>query len=105
MALVLSLRVGHDFFVAGEQVIVSAIHDPFKFNLKIVASGRVFQITDQEATEIMEEVFVSAGDRPQNGLARVAINAPRAIEILRGDRYRGEDKDEGDAEVKFTKGS
>jgi sRNA-binding carbon storage regulator CsrA len=109
MPLVLSLRAGQDFYVNDEQVLVHVVRDPRRFDLKVVSSGRVFAVTDQEAVEIMEDVFVSAGDRPQNGLARVAIDAPREIEILRGDRYRGEEKpepvDAGCAEAKFKKGS
>jgi hypothetical protein len=34
------------------------------------------------------DVFLSAGDRPQAGVARVAIDAPREITILRGDALR-----------------
>ncbi len=109
MPLVLSLRVGQDFYVGDEQVVVHKVHDPRRFELRVACTDRVFGISDKEAVEIFDDVFVSAGDRPQNGLARVAIDAPREIEILRGERYRGEEKPEpvdgGEATVKFAKGS
>ena len=90
MPLVLSLRVGQDFFVAREQVTVTGITGYSRFDVRVTSSGRIYHVSDEEAVELKElnDVYLSAGDRPQAGLARVAIDAPRSIPILRGDAAR-----------------
>ena len=90
MPLVLSLRVGQDFFVGAEQVTVVKITGYSKFDVEVTSSKRVYHVSDQDAVELHElaDVYLSAGDRPQAGLARVAIDAPREIPILRGDAAR-----------------
>jgi hypothetical protein len=89
MPLVMSLKTGDDFYVEDERVIVGAIHGRMHFEVQVEKTGSVFQVTDDEAQELFTDVFVSAGPRPASGIARVAIEAPREITILRGDRYRG----------------
>jgi sRNA-binding carbon storage regulator CsrA len=88
MALVLSLKVNEDFYVADEQFRVLRIVDDCHFKLLEERTGRVLDITDEHGTEVVPDVFVSAGDRPQTGMARVAIEAPQDILILRGEKYR-----------------
>ena len=88
MALVLSLREGQDFYLDDDQVLVTRVDGLMHFQLMLASSGQSFVITDAESVEIMPDVFVSAGDRPQRGIARVAIDAPREIRITRGDRWR-----------------
>ena len=88
MALVLSLRKGQDFYLDDVQVLVTRVDGLMHFQLMLASSGQSFVITDAESVEIMPDVFVSAGDRPQRGIARVAIDAPREIRITRGDRWR-----------------
>ena len=88
MALVLSLREGQDFYLDDAQVLVTRVDGLMHFQLMLASSGQSFVITDAESVEIMPDVFVSAGDRPQRGIARVAIDAPREIRITRGDRWR-----------------
>jgi sRNA-binding carbon storage regulator CsrA len=101
MPLVLSLRVGQDFFVGNEQVTVTKITGYSKFDVRVTSSGRTYHVNDEEAVELHElsDVYLSAGDRPQAGLARVAIDAPREIPILRGDAARSPRVDDGEAEV------
>lgn len=101
MPLVLSLRVGQDFFVGDEQVTISKIVGHSRFEVVVTSSGRTYTVSDQEATELRElpDVYLSAGDRPQLGLARVAIDAPREIPILRGEALRHPK----DTEVEFTR--
>jgi hypothetical protein len=108
MALVLSLRAGQDFYVDDERVIVERVHGHSRFDLVVASSGKRCRVTDAEAAEIMEDVFVSAGDRPQAGFARVAIDAPADVLILRGERYRGDEKPEplpAETKVTFKRGS
>lgn len=88
MPLVLSLRAGQDFYVEDAQLVVGEIRGDTSFTLMVAATGKTFEITDQRAEEVLPDVFVSAGDRPQAGLARVAIEAPPEKLILRGDNYR-----------------
>jgi len=88
MALVLSLREGQDFYLDDAQVLVTRVDGLMHFQLMLAASGLSFTITDAESAEVLPDVFVSAGDRPQRGIARVAIDAPREIRITRGDRWR-----------------
>jgi len=90
MPLVLSLRVGQDFYVGEEQVTIKKIIAQSRFEVAVTSSGRTYEVSDQEATELRElpDVYLSAGDRPQAGLARVAIDAPREIPILRGEALR-----------------
>ena len=90
MPLVLSLRSGQDFYVGDEQIVVGEILGLSRLTVTVPSTGRTYEISDQEATELRElpNVFLSAGDRPQGGVARVAIEAPREVSILRGDAYR-----------------
>ena len=88
MALVLSLREGQDFYLDDDQVLVTWVDGLMHFQLMLASSGQSFVITDAESVEVLPDVFVSAGDRPQRGIARVAIDAPREIRITRGDRWR-----------------
>ena len=90
MALVLSLREGQDFYLGGERIVVGKVSGLTRFDLVVTRTGKRHAITDEEAVEIADDVFVSAGDRPQRGIARVAIAAPRSVTIIRGDRYRAE---------------
>ena len=95
MALVLSLHSGDDFYVADQQVVVGEILGDRKFRVRVASSGRIYTVSDEESTELREirDVFLSAGDRPQLGVARVAIDAPRSIPILRGDSARNPNRE------------
>lgn len=94
MPLVLSLRQHDDFYVSDQRFVVSGIND-VNFTLEQEASHKSFEITEMEASEIMPDVFVSAGDQFQKGIVRAVIDAPRSILILRGDRYRASQEAEG----------
>ena len=90
MTLVLSLRKGQDFYVDDEQIVVESIRGKQSFVVKVVSTGKVHTITDERATEVVPDVFLSSGGRAQGGLARIAIEAPPDVLILRGAKYRGE---------------
>ena len=92
MSLVLKLRPGDDFYVAKERVVVGELLGGPRFVLKVDSTGRRYEITDEESVEMREvrDVFLASGGRAQAGLARVAIDAPREISILRGAVMRGE---------------
>jgi hypothetical protein len=93
MALVLSVRPGEDFFVGKEHVTRTKLISDMEFELTVESSGRVYTITGQQATPLreIEDVYISAGDRPQFGIARVVLDAPRSIPIMRGEVVRNND--------------
>lgn len=86
MALVLSLRKGKKFYVGDEgalfEVTVHKIIDDSHFQLEL-PDGRVVDVTDDKMVEIAPDVMVGVGTRMEEGLARVAIEAPRHINISR----------------------
>jgi sRNA-binding carbon storage regulator CsrA len=88
MALVLTLKVGEDFFVNHDQVLVQEIVSPTEFTLRRTRDGASIPVREGRAVEVFRGVFISVGARGQNDLARVAIEAPRNVMLLRGDNYR-----------------
>ncbi len=87
MALVLSLRTNEDFFVQAAQFIIQNITS-VSFELKRVQDNKVFEIDNRKMVEIYPEVMVSHGHYTQEGVARVVLEAPRRIIIMRGERLR-----------------
>ena len=101
MPLVLSLRSGDDFFVGDQHVVIGEVLNEGRFEMTVMSTGRRYLVSDEQAVELEEiaDVFISSGDRPQHGIARVAIDAPRAIPVLRGDAARSD----REATVEFLK--
>ena len=94
MPLVLSMKSGQDFYVGDQQVVIEKVRRDYTFDIIVTETGKRHTVTETEAVEVLDDVFVSAGDRPMAGLARVAIEAPPDVLILRGERYRNEPKPE-----------
>ncbi|MCL4743858.1 MAG: hypothetical protein KJZ83_00435 [Burkholderiaceae bacterium] len=92
MPLVLSMKESDDFWVEDRQVVITRIESGARFWVRLAGEQKEIEITDTEAKEIMDDVFVSAGDFYKYGAIRIAIEAPQEIEILRGDRYRKRSK-------------
>lgn len=88
MALAFSLQEGDDFYVADERFVVEEIVSPLKFRLISERTKREFVVTDTKGVEIAADVIASAGDMAQPQYVRLALRAPRAIKILRGELYR-----------------
>jgi hypothetical protein len=88
VALVLSLLKGQDFYVGDERFVVAGIQSPTVFTLLHEGSGKIFKIVDAEQTEVLDGVRISAGIKPEAMIARVAIEAPRTMLILRGEKRR-----------------
>lgn len=88
MALVLSIREGGDFYIGEFQYVVTKILSPSSFLLLDVEDNYEFEITGERNQEIMRDVFVSAGVYDIMDMARVVIDAPRDILVLRGDKKR-----------------
>jgi hypothetical protein len=88
MPLVLSLKQDDDFFVGSKQFRVVGVRSQNEFIVRDEQSGATFDIGDKRATEIMPDVFVSAGEKQAQQLVRATIAAPAELLVLRGDKFR-----------------
>lgn len=86
MALVIARAPGEAFFVGDMRFVVVEVVDHSEqlnsFWLENAQGERIL-ISDRKSVEILPHVHVSAGDRQQPRLARIAIDAPRSIPITR----------------------
>lgn len=87
MALVLSLKDGEDFFVGAHQFVVSQI-TPEAFALERTSDRKHFLITEKKMVEVLNEVKISCGRNNQDRVAKVVIEAPKRIIIMRGEKMR-----------------
>lgn len=94
MALTLGIRTGKDFFIGDCRVKIMEIVSSTKFRIQYGAAGalKTAEISDEESVGLAENIRLSAGLHGTNELARVVIDAPRDIKILRGFIYREEQK-------------
>jgi sRNA-binding carbon storage regulator CsrA len=89
MALVLGLPKGEQVAVSDNGYFeVIEIRSETEFVVKVHTYGKKFPcvnkiITDKKATEIFPNVMISCGLKGKMEVARVAIEAPRSIKILR----------------------
>ena len=94
--LSLGLREGESFYVLADdkpskrdtRFVIESIHGPTKFELKKMGNPiQVMVISDRRSVEIVNNVRVSSGvggvDRSGDMIAKVAIQAPKRIRILR----------------------
>jgi len=88
MALVLQLVPGEDFYVGGERYVLKEIVSDTAFTIERARDGKRFHILDDKAILIEADVYASAGTRGQATSARLCIEAPRSVRILRGELYR-----------------
>ena len=88
MPLVLSLKKSQDFYVGDERFVVTAVTSQTTFTLRHDQSGKVFKVTDAKQVEVAPQVWVSAGEKPEAMVARVSIEAPISMLIIRGDKKR-----------------
>ena len=88
MALILTLKKGERFYVGENIIEVTAIYSDAHFSIK-VDDGAEFDVLDDKMVEVIPEVFVSVGNRHVDDLARVAVEAPRSVPILREKLKRG----------------
>ena len=85
MALSLGIKRGEELFIGDTRYVLTDILSPHSFVLKCACVE--FEISDAEAVEVEPEVWISAGRGGHYTLARVVIDAPRRIRILRGEHY------------------
>ena len=94
MALIMSFHKGEEFYVDDDKLVVEDIFAEGHFRLGV--GPYVYDIVDDSRVEVVEDVWVSVGDRAARvrprvapGTIRVSIDAPRSKLILRGSNYRG----------------
>ena len=92
MALVFALYDSDDayseFWVNDTKVRLEKIEGPQRYVLRVCSPymDELHTITDRQATEILPQVFVSAGDKldPGRPMVKAVISAPRNIRLDRG---------------------
>ena len=91
MALVLSLKIGSDFYVGDYQFFVTSARSDTDFVVQRKDADHktyAYSISTTQAVEILPDVFVSAGSSPQINCVSLVIDAPGAVLVLRGDNFR-----------------
>jgi len=89
VALVLTLRQGEDFFIANERMVLESITSDSEFFVRRTKDGARFRVVDTHSTEVFQGVALSSGVGWRSQLqARIAIEAPINVRVLRGDKYR-----------------
>lgn len=88
MALVIGMQEGRSFFLNDIQVDVERIHTPKRVTLLIHDSIlKKVTITDTLRAELIPNVFASIGTDTTIDQAKIALEAPRNIKILRDNLY------------------
>ena len=80
--LILTLKEGEGFRVAGRRAKIEKILAPTKFRL-LVDSGESIDVDDQASQEVLQDVWVACGERGQATEARVCIAAHPLRKISR----------------------
>jgi hypothetical protein len=88
MPLVLTLKIGDDFFVAGERFVVDELERHVACVICRASTGQAFRIVEEHATEILSDVHVSLGAHSTSVQCQLVIAAPRDVPVVRGERYR-----------------
>jgi hypothetical protein len=81
--LILSLKEGDDFTVAGKRMHIVKVLPDRHFVVYHESTDTHFEIVMDRMSEVEPDVFVSSGDRANASTARVVIDAPREIRIKR----------------------
>ncbi len=87
--LTVGLVKGGAVYVNDTKITVHKITHSLSFQVKVHTPGmdRIFSVDDRKATEVMQNVMVSAGNKGSEGMVKVVINAPRHMKILREKLY------------------
>jgi hypothetical protein len=92
MGLVLGLTIGKDVYFNKVKVTLESVSSPTRYKVKVhgEALDQIFEVENTATTEIMPNVFVSAGPTHRPGCAKMVIEAPQSVNIKRGDVLRRE---------------
>ena len=92
MALILGIREGRSFYLGKLKVSLEKIQTPNKVKVKIHGSiDQVMTLGPNNRTELIPGVYASIGTGSTIEMAKIAIEAPRHVKILRDSIYDAED--------------
>jgi len=92
MALVLGVREGRSFYLNDLQVELTRIETPSR--VKLTIHGPILKIVTigpNQRTELMPNIYASLGTDSTIEQAKIALEAPRNIKILRDKLYDEQD--------------
>lgn len=99
MALVIGVPEKGDFFLNDVRVVMDRIVNDDKFDIVVTTPGMDYKYTvTNDRAAVIEglglpgTVRISSGLRGSKETARVAIEAPKSVEVLRGSLYRKKNK-------------
>ena len=88
MALILAVQENESVYVDDRKITLLKIVTPIKYRVQVDGPmDVVYEITAKERTEIMPDVFLSAGIDASMDQAKLAFEAPRDRVILRQRLY------------------
>lgn len=90
MALVLTLKRGDDFYIDGVRYLVDVVRSLTEVVIRRPEDGRTWTLKDDMREELQPRAFASVGLRGDNDLClcRLAVEAPRSIPIVKGEKMR-----------------
>ena len=85
MPLILALKEGESFYAGPKKFTLTKIVTPTRLTLTEEVNGldNVFTVAGTSAQEIAPEVMAFIGDRSTAHVARLCLEAPRRIKLLR----------------------
>ncbi len=92
MALILGIREGRSFYLGNLKVSLEKIQTPHR--AKVMVHGSINQIMTlgpNNRTELVPGVYASIGTDSTIEMAKIVIEAPRHIKILRDSLYAAAD--------------
>ena len=98
MSLVLGMQEGHDLYIGPKtgRVKIVKISNPTEFSVEIKDDSGIrehtLNISDEHGWEIYPGVILRCGLRGTDDQARLIIEAPRELQIMRGNIMRRERK-------------
>ncbi len=82
MPLVLGFKKDEDFYVADTQVrVIDIVSDS---RVMVEAQGKEFMLRDDMGTKVADNIKLSVGNSGDMETARILIDAPRSMNIVRG---------------------
>jgi hypothetical protein len=88
MSLVLGLRIGEAAYVDDTPLRLDEIYSNQRVLVGNAKTGKSYDVSAEQACEVLPDVFIALGDRSTTVMARVSIDAPRNMKILHGSKYR-----------------
>jgi len=93
MALILAAQEGESIFVGDTKVVVEQIITPTRFKVRVEGGmDAIYEIGIKHRTEILPDVYLSAGDTGNIDFVKLVLEAPRNRVILRERLYRNAKK-------------